>query len=378
MEYIYEALDSLFMQDYGRIQLIITDDASKEFDKNEINKYIEKNKKTNIENYKIIVNPKNIGTVKTLNNALKYVDGEYVLFYAADDKLFDLNVISRFVNEFQNDKNINVITSQAYMCKDKLIVNKESTKFVDDKKALKYNEMTAKNQYYYLASDCFFVSGATAYRKDLFDRCGGFDERFILAEDWSFWLELNLNGEKIKYIDFVSLLHRTGGISHIEEGKIPEHVKTFYLDDLRVYTELIIPYFDEFPNKIRNQIMDKYLWYVDYYDKIIPNTKSNNQQFTNLAYERSHYKRYLRINKLKQRNKKMKTNILKVTTKYNLFGNLSKYLLFILTCLIIFIIKDIDLWNLLYISFAYFISLFIYKVIKTIYWRIKNDRRKNL
>lgn len=378
MKYIYEALDSLFMQDYGRIQLIVTDDYSKEFDESKIIEYIEKNKKTNIENYKIIKNSKNIGTVKTLNNALRYVEGDYVLFYAADDKLFDLNTISRFVNEFENSDEMNIITSQAYMCKDNLIVNKDSIKFVNTKKAFKYNKMSPKEQYYYLASDCLFVSGATAYRKAVFEKIGGFDESFKLAEDWSFWLELNMNGEKIRYVDFISLLHRTGGISHIEAGEIPEHVKRFYLDDLRVYTKLIIPNFNEFPNNLRNIIMDKYMWYLDYYDKIIPNTKDNNIQYTNLAYENSHYKRYLKIKKIKQKKIKMKNNILKFNSKYNFFCIITKYLLFILLCIIIFSVKKYDFSILIYISLAYFFSLFINKIIKTIYWRRKNDRRKNI
>ena len=44
-EYIYKAIDSILEQDYGNIELIITDDCSKKFDKDKINNYIDKNKK---------------------------------------------------------------------------------------------------------------------------------------------------------------------------------------------------------------------------------------------------------------------------------------------------------------------------------------------
>ena len=42
MEFIYEALDSVFKQNYPNIELIVTDDKSKSFDKKTVIDYIEK------------------------------------------------------------------------------------------------------------------------------------------------------------------------------------------------------------------------------------------------------------------------------------------------------------------------------------------------
>jgi len=39
-KYIFEALDSIFRQTYGNIQLIISDDASKDFNLKKLNKYL--------------------------------------------------------------------------------------------------------------------------------------------------------------------------------------------------------------------------------------------------------------------------------------------------------------------------------------------------
>ena len=100
MEYIEEALDSVFIQNYPNIELLITDDASKNFDEKKITEYIKKHKKNNIKNFKILGNEKNIGTTKTLNNAIKVSTGEYIQFFAAYDALYDKNVISNFVKAF--------------------------------------------------------------------------------------------------------------------------------------------------------------------------------------------------------------------------------------------------------------------------------------
>ena len=40
-DYLYEALDSVFIQDYPNIEIIIGDDCSPEFPRKEIDQYIE-------------------------------------------------------------------------------------------------------------------------------------------------------------------------------------------------------------------------------------------------------------------------------------------------------------------------------------------------
>ena len=53
-KYIYNAIDSVLSQDYPNIELIISNDASPDFDKIAIEKYLKKNSKKNIKN--IIIN----------------------------------------------------------------------------------------------------------------------------------------------------------------------------------------------------------------------------------------------------------------------------------------------------------------------------------
>jgi len=92
-EYIYNALHSVFIQDYNNIEIIITDDASRNFNKSKVEKYIKENRKDNIREYCFIINKKNIGTVKTLNKAIRNSKGKYITFFAADDELSNENII---------------------------------------------------------------------------------------------------------------------------------------------------------------------------------------------------------------------------------------------------------------------------------------------
>ena len=61
--YLYQTLDSIFMQDYPNIEIIIGDDGSSDFPEQELKNYIEKHKGKNITNVVIHHEEKNRGTV---------------------------------------------------------------------------------------------------------------------------------------------------------------------------------------------------------------------------------------------------------------------------------------------------------------------------
>ena len=242
MEYIGEALKSIFEQDYPNIELIITDDASKDFDKQKIEKLINKYKKGNIKQYKIIQNKENLGTVKTLNKALDVVKGEYISFFAADDKLYNEHVFSNYVKSF--DKyNTNIVTAQAYLYDENM--DKLFERAVNIKEAIHNNSISAFNLFEKMSISCIYAAGATCYKKCVFEKYGKFEEDYKLVEDWTYWLKITRLGEKMTYVDFPSLKHRDGGVSHNNEENIPPHVAVYYNDLLMAYKKLIMPYIKE-------------------------------------------------------------------------------------------------------------------------------------
>ena len=90
-KYLEECLDSILMQSYPEIEIIIADDCSKEFDADKYKAYCEQNGRKNIKKVNIIRNETNLGTVKNVNNALRQANGIYFKLIGADDELADEN-----------------------------------------------------------------------------------------------------------------------------------------------------------------------------------------------------------------------------------------------------------------------------------------------
>lgn len=255
--FIKDAIDSVFSQNYGNIELIIADDASYEFDTDSIMSYIENNRTKQITNVKYLFNKENIGTVKNINGALRESTGRFAIFFAADDAFYDPEVLNNFA------KMLTVLPSDQYMvCAQCSMMDENMSEklgnFVNTPLAYIMNSETPIEQYRRIAFSCFYAMGATAFKLNMLKDKGYFDEAYRIIEDWSYYLELTLDGSKILYSDFQALRHRHGGVSHFNQEIIPPHVIEYRNDVLLIQERLILPHILEFPFRDRVKLIQRY------------------------------------------------------------------------------------------------------------------------
>lgn len=211
--YIYEAINSVILQDYNNIELIISNDGSADFNKAAISKYLNQHKKTNIKKIVINNNQKNLGTVKNINKAINLSNGDYIIMFAADDIMYKNKVVSSFVKAFDSlPKKELIVTSQIGMHDLKL--KKLIQLFISNENKNKLKTLSPKKLFAQMAVQCFIPGSGTAYKKEIFKKYGIFDEKYQLVEDYSSALKLLRLGVKFNYFDFISFKHRDGGISH--------------------------------------------------------------------------------------------------------------------------------------------------------------------
>lgn len=213
-EYLLESIDSVLKQNYSPIQIVISDDGSNNFDKDNIEKYINNNCKSNIVKLTIISRTHNVGTVKNFNGALRQCEGEYIVPLASDDAFYDENTISKIVNKFKNT-DCDVLSCSRMMCnKDlqPLRLVPHPAYHIRLKKF--YN---ASLQYHAMArgETLEFASGsALYYKRSYMVKQGLYDERYLLWEDGPFLARTTRNGTKIEMgYEITSILYRKGGIS---------------------------------------------------------------------------------------------------------------------------------------------------------------------
>ena len=262
-KYIFEAIDSILIQDYKNIELIICDDFSIDFDSKKVLNYINKKKNDNIKNIEIVINKQNIGTVKTLNKALKIAKGEYIYIFAADDVLYNSKVISNMNLLFEKENEINCISSICLLCDEKL---NGDNKFPHKENIEFFNKLNTKEQNKLLKKGPIFAPGATAYRKSLFENCNYMDEKYHLIEDWSWFLKITRLNNKILLIPNISLKHRGGGIS--ESFKIPKGIiKDILNDTYNIYNNEVFNDLSEMSVDDKNDVFNRYKLFINMYNK---------------------------------------------------------------------------------------------------------------
>lgn len=357
--FIKNALDSIFIQDYNNIQLIITDDFSEIFNKEEIAKYIKQHKKKNIKEVEFVENKKNIGTVRTLNKALKSAKGDYILFFASDDALANSSVVSNYVRAFETT-DANIVTAQWKICDYSLNILGD---FINSRKAKKLNKNIHK-QYFKLCQSNIYGAGSTCYKKEIFEKYGLFDERYKYVEDWPFWLKMSKNSETIYFVNFDGLYHRSGGIS----TKIAnvDKAKQFYKEILNTFVFYIIPYIDDFNDIEKIKILSSFYFQINYYRNYI-----NVDEYETLLAKTTRKSKKLHILWLLELNLPHTIRKLSNTIKYNKITSVSTF---------ISIMVDIILNNTLELSFPLLVYIIVYILIYTIvsmyYTLYKNRSRK--
>lgn len=245
---IDKTIDSIYNQDYGNIELIISDDCSSNFDEMYINNIIEKYKNRFV-NCIINRNKINIGTVKNFNEAIKISSGEIIVPLAADDSFDNKLVISKVVEFFNNNKFL-ICTAKRrvidkYNNEVEILPTDKQIKIIKNKNSALLNELSKGN----------FISGAcTYYKKKVFEKYGLFDTDFKLLEDYPFYLRACLNNEKIGFLDFITIRYKVGGISSAENMN-----PILKSDFKKAYEKLILN------NKNKISILAYRIACVDYY-----------------------------------------------------------------------------------------------------------------
>lgn len=174
-----ETLISLSKQTYKNFEIVIAEDGENISEK----MILEEFKNLNI---KYLCANKKVGRCKTGNLALKNTSGKYINFLD-DDDLFYPDHIETLVKEISLSPN-KVVYSCAFETEIEILSHNPynyNIKLISNRYALKFN-------YLRLMIGNITPIQSVMFDREVYEKCGGFDESMDALEDWDLWIRYAL------------------------------------------------------------------------------------------------------------------------------------------------------------------------------------------
>ena len=265
--FVRETLESVKSQSYRNIELIITDDHSKDDTVEICTSWLSDNKNrfTRVE---LLISEKNTGIPANCNRGVAASGGEWVKLIAGDD-ILEPDMLLKLFHHIKGNKDISLLWTNIgtfYDAKEGRIV-----RIPDGISALGINQegVTCEQQFQGLLRSNPVFAGGLIIKREVFGKTGLFDERYPSFEDRPFLHRALLNGYKLHYLDIVGAYYR----KHQDSVQIssPDMLRNNHRIDVYTYELTMIKHF-------RN-IIEKTFLYLDasyniFYVKHLSNKKN--------------------------------------------------------------------------------------------------------
>lgn len=228
-KYIYDALNSVLIQTYPLIELIVADDNSSDNTVDLVNTWFVKNSKRFV-SAKVLKSEKNRGTACNVNKGILASKGRWIKTLAADDVL-EKEYVQEMIN-FMSVKEISVAYSNVL--------------YIDSN-----GHSISANTPYYSKFNCGMLSSSQQksvlmrfnpvfapsliFTREVIEKHGIFDERYPLCEDLFYLIKITSQGEKIYYNPKYLLRYRKHSGSVQAKREIISKYDLDYLNGLYEY-----------------------------------------------------------------------------------------------------------------------------------------------
>lgn len=203
-EFIIETLESVKAQTYPRLELIVSDDCSKDNTVALCREWLAQNK-DRFERTQLIEAKRNTGVSANLNRAEAACTGEWVKFLDGDDLL-----LPTCVQDYMDFVEAHPETIYMFSRIEAFGASEERNRYYTEK-VFDYTifDLDAKQQYEKLIwQNCIMSSTCMYNRKKNAELGLKNDERIPLLEDWPRWINVTKKGIQLSFLDKVKVMYR--------------------------------------------------------------------------------------------------------------------------------------------------------------------------
>lgn len=199
---VTETLDSIKKQDYPNIELIITDDDSKDPTVDIVKEWVAQNSKRFVR-VEIVLTPVNTGVSGNLNRGLAQARGQWIKHIAGDDLMLP-DCISANIREALSNNDVQAVFSRAQF-------------FGDPEICQQYKDfgyglfgLSARERYLMILLKNTIIAPTAFISRCYYDNSGTYDETIPHVEDWPFWIKMFKEKCKISFLNRETVKYRMG------------------------------------------------------------------------------------------------------------------------------------------------------------------------
>lgn len=197
------AIESALGQTYKDFELLAVDDASQDKTQSILLEYARKDARV-----VGIRNEKNSGLVRSLNKGVQYAKGAYIARLDDDDFWLDPRKLEKQVAFFQGHPEC-VLTGGGQVRVDEKGKEIARLMFPETNEEIR-SRMLFNNP---------FSHTSVLFRKDAWEKVGGYDESLIFSEDWDLWMKLALLGTCHNFQEYF-VCYLEGGQNRSKEHEV--------------------------------------------------------------------------------------------------------------------------------------------------------------
>lgn len=193
---IAATLDSIYRQTYPKIELVISDDASRDNTVEVARTWIHSHRER-FTDCIVLAHEKNQGVAENLNAGIRAATGDYIKDFAADDRLQPTYLEAHVAYLEETGADCVCSNMRAFHLEDGQVVYEE----FDPPAGADFFHADVQTQYCMLLCGNRIFSPTFLATRALYDRHGLYDNRFPLMEDYPFYLKIAKEGTKHNYLD---------------------------------------------------------------------------------------------------------------------------------------------------------------------------------
>jgi len=185
-KYIKRAIESVLIQTYKNIELIIIDDGSTDRTSEIIDVISKKDPRV-----VVVTNDTNLGLVKNLNKGIKKAKGELIARIDDDDYWCDKNKLKKQADFLENHPDYVLVGSGLIRIDEN---GKEIVRHILPEKDEDIRKL--------IIFDNTFAHPSVMFKKSAWEEVNGYDESLFFSEDWDLWMKLGKIGKFYNFPEY--------------------------------------------------------------------------------------------------------------------------------------------------------------------------------